>query len=136
MHQNNKVISKISKHSLESLQKQDEALNTNISFDSQNAQDKYQDLQEQDFKEIISKNSNKSKQTQADINQVNYNEANQDSLGFEDRVEKVKLIIEKLNNNELSLKEGIELYQEAKEHLALANEILEQAEFELRDILQ
>ncbi|RDU70324.1 exodeoxyribonuclease VII small subunit [Helicobacter aurati] len=59
-----------------------------------------------------------------------------DEPDFETRIEKIKAIIEKLNGNELSLKDGIKLYQEAKEHIASANQILEQAEFELKDIIQ
>ncbi len=57
-------------------------------------------------------------------------------LDFEDRVEKVKEIIQSLNNNSLNLKDGMKLYKEAQEHISQANKMLEEAEFELKNALE
>ncbi len=57
-------------------------------------------------------------------------------LDFEDRVEKVKEIIQALNDNSLNLKDGIRLYKEAQEHISQANKMLENAEFELKNALE
>lgn len=58
------------------------------------------------------------------------------ALDFETRIEKVKYIIQSLNNNEVNLKEGMQLYREAQTHLTIANKMLEEAEFELKNILE
>lgn len=71
-----------------------------------------------------------------DISQIQCNSIQAQDIDFEMHIEKIKAIIDKLNNNEVNLKEGMKLYQEAKEHIMSANKILEQAEFELKDILQ
>lgn len=59
-----------------------------------------------------------------------------EELDFEQRIEKIKTIIQSLNNNEINLKDGLKLYQEAQEHLKHANKMLEEAEFELKNALE
>lgn len=57
-------------------------------------------------------------------------------LDFEIHVEKVKDIIQQLNNNTLNLKDGMRLYKEAQTHINMANKMLEEAEFELKNALE
>lgn len=57
-------------------------------------------------------------------------------LDFETHVAKVKDIIQQLNNNALNLKDGMKLYKEAQEHINKANKMLEEAEFELKNVLE
>lgn len=57
-------------------------------------------------------------------------------LNFETHVAKVKDIIQQLNNNALNLKDGMKLYKEAQEHINKANKMLEEAEFELKNVLE
>lgn len=60
----------------------------------------------------------------------------EDEVDFETHLESIKRIAERLSSGDLRLKEGIELYQEAKDHVLMANKILQQAEFDLKDILK
>lgn len=57
-------------------------------------------------------------------------------LDFESHVEQVKHIIQQLNSNTLNLKEGMQLYKDAQAHIAMANKMLEEAEFELKNALE
>lgn len=57
-------------------------------------------------------------------------------LDFETHIAKVKDIIQQLNNNALNLKDGMKLYKEAQEHINKANKMLEEAEFELKNVLE
>ena len=59
-----------------------------------------------------------------------------DEVDFETHLESIKRIAERLSSGDLRLKEGIELYQEAKDHVLMANKILQQAELDLKDILK
>ncbi|RDU67660.1 exodeoxyribonuclease VII small subunit [Helicobacter didelphidarum] len=59
-----------------------------------------------------------------------------ESLDFEAHIERVKNIIQSLNNNEINLKDGLQLYREAQKHLGVANQMLEDAEFELKNALE
>lgn len=60
----------------------------------------------------------------------------EDEVDFETHLESIKRIAERLSSGDLRLREGIELYQEAKDHVLMANKILQQAEFDLKDILK
>ncbi len=57
-------------------------------------------------------------------------------LDFETHIEKVKDIIQQLNNNTLNLKEGMQLYKDAQAHISIANKMLEEAEFELKNVIE
>lgn len=59
-----------------------------------------------------------------------------ESLDFETHLERVKQIIQALNREDISLKDGLHLYKEAQKHLSMANSMLESAEFELKDMLE
>ncbi len=57
-------------------------------------------------------------------------------IDFETHVEKVKDIIKQLNDNTLNLKDGMKLYKDAQIHINMANKMLEEAEFELKNALE
>ncbi|WP_285818975.1 exodeoxyribonuclease VII small subunit [Helicobacter bilis] len=57
-------------------------------------------------------------------------------IDFETHVEKVKDIIKQLNDNTLNLKDGMKLYKDAQTHINMANKMLEEAEFELKNALE
>lgn len=47
-------------------------------------------------------------------------------MEFEDRIKKIKEIINSLNNPEITLKEGMELYKEGVSHITQAQKMLEE----------
>ena len=55
-------------------------------------------------------------------------------MEFEEKVKRVKEILESLNNNELSLKDGMELYKEGIEALKEAQKMLEEAKVQYEEI--
>ena len=55
-------------------------------------------------------------------------------MEFEQKVQRVKEILEKLNNNELSLKDGMELYKEGISHLKDAQKMLEEAKIQYEEM--
>ena len=55
-------------------------------------------------------------------------------MEFEQKVQRVKEILEKLNNNELSLKDGMELYKEGILHLKDAQKMLEEAKIQYEEM--
>ena len=59
-----------------------------------------------------------------------------EKLDFEANIERVKEIIRLLNNENVNLKDGLMLYQKAQNYLNTANKMLEEAEFELRTIIE
>ena len=59
-----------------------------------------------------------------------------EKLDFEANIERVKEIIHLLNNENVNLKDGLMLYQKAQNYLNTANKMLEEAEFELRTIIE
>lgn len=56
------------------------------------------------------------------------------NLSFEDRVEKVKSIVDMLSNNSLSLKDGMKLYEEGMQELREAQLMLEEAKIVFNEI--
>ncbi|WP_104713290.1 exodeoxyribonuclease VII small subunit [Helicobacter cetorum] len=46
---------------------------------------------------------------------------------FEEHIQALEQVLERLNNAELPLKEGIELYQQGMQELTLAQKLLEEA---------
>lgn len=60
----------------------------------------------------------------------------QEVLDFETHVTKAKEIIDQLNSSTINLKEGMQLYKDAQAHIHAANTMLEEAEFELKNILE
>ncbi|PAF44425.1 exodeoxyribonuclease VII small subunit [Helicobacter sp. 11S02596-1] len=57
-----------------------------------------------------------------------------EEVSFETRVEKAKEILGKLNTQNLSLKEGLELYKEGMGELESAQKMLEQAKLEYQEL--
>lgn len=55
-------------------------------------------------------------------------------MEFEQKVQRVKEILESLNNNELSLKDGIKLYKEGIENIKEAQKMLEEAKIQYEEI--
>ncbi|MDQ1341225.1 MAG: exodeoxyribonuclease small subunit [Campylobacterota bacterium] len=53
---------------------------------------------------------------------------------FEDRLKNAKEILEKLNNSELPLDEGLKLYKDGMKELSLATKMLEDAKLEFETI--
>ena len=53
---------------------------------------------------------------------------------FEEKLEKTKGILEKLNNNELPLDTGVKLYKEGMQALSEATKMLENAKLEFETI--
>lgn len=56
------------------------------------------------------------------------------NLSFEDRVEKVKNIVDMLSSNSLSLKDGMKLYEEGMCELREAQLMLEEAQIVFNEI--
>lgn len=59
-----------------------------------------------------------------------------DDVDFESHIEKVKDIIKQLNDDSVNLKDGMELYKKAQVHIDIANKMLEEVEFELKNVLE
>lgn len=60
-------------------------------------------------------------------------------MEFEQKIQRVKEILESLNNNELNLKDGVNLYKEGVEMINQAQKMLEEAKVqyeEIRDVSQ
>ncbi len=55
---------------------------------------------------------------------------------FEECINRVDEIIAMLCNNETSLKDSMSLYMEAKNRIALANNMLENAEIEIKNLIE
>jgi len=55
-------------------------------------------------------------------------------IGFEERINKAKEILEKLKDPELTIKTSMELYKKGKEELTIATKLLEEAELELEEL--
>ena len=55
---------------------------------------------------------------------------------FEEKIQKTKEILSKLNAEDLSLKESLELYKVGIQELKLAQEMLEKAQIEYEEIKQ
>lgn len=51
-------------------------------------------------------------------------------ISFEEHIEKIKLILEKLNQQDLNLKEGLTFYKEGMKELQNAQKLLENAKIE------
>ena len=50
-----------------------------------------------------------------------------DNIHFEDRIAKIKQIIDKLNNTEITLKDGMQLYKDGVDQIIEAQKMLESA---------
>lgn len=50
-----------------------------------------------------------------------------DNIHFEDRIAKIKQIIDKLNNAEITLKDGMQLYKDGVDEINEAQKMLESA---------
>ncbi len=50
-----------------------------------------------------------------------------DNIHFEDRITKIKQIIDKLNNTEITLKDGMQLYKDGVDEINEAQKMLESA---------
>lgn len=50
-----------------------------------------------------------------------------DNIHFEDRIAKIKQIIDKLNNTEITLKDGMQLYKDGVDEIIEAQKMLENA---------
>lgn len=50
-----------------------------------------------------------------------------DNIHFEDRIAKIKQIIDKLNNTEITLKDGMQLYKDGVDEINEAQKMLESA---------
>lgn len=50
-----------------------------------------------------------------------------DNIHFEDRIAKIKQIIDKLNNTEITLKDGMQLYKDGVDEIIEAQKMLESA---------
>ena len=72
---------------------------------------------------------------ETNINMQNVQNGNE-KLDFEANIERVKEIIHLLNNENVNLKDGLMLYQKAQNYINTANKMLEEAEFELRTIIE
>lgn len=55
------------------------------------------------------------------------NIAEQNSIHFEDRIARIKEIIDKLNNTEITLKDGMKLYKDGVNEIKEAQKMLENA---------
>lgn len=55
---------------------------------------------------------------------------------FEEKIQKTKEILSKLNAEDLSLKESLELYKVGMQELKLSQEMLEKAQMEYEEIKQ
>lgn len=55
-------------------------------------------------------------------------------MEFEQKVQRVKEILESLNKNELSLKDGMKLYKEGIDNLKEAQKMLEEAKVQYKEI--
>lgn len=64
----------------------------------------------------------------------NGNLNNKDNLSFEDRVDKVKAIVNMLNDTSISLKDGMKLYEEGMKELKEAQIMLEEAQIIYNEI--
>lgn len=53
---------------------------------------------------------------------------------FEDRIKQTKEILQKLNTQDLSLKESLELYKQGMQELKNAQDLLEKAKLEYEEI--
>lgn len=53
---------------------------------------------------------------------------------FEDKIKQTKEILQKLNTQDLSLKEGLELYKQGMQELKNAQDLLEKAKLEYEEI--
>ena len=54
--------------------------------------------------------------------------------GFEEMLEKAKVVLNKLNSQEVTLKESLALYEKGRQSLKNAEEILEQAKLRYQEI--
>lgn len=54
--------------------------------------------------------------------------------GFEEMLEKAKVVLNKLNSQEVTLKESLALYEKGMQNLKNAEEILEQAKLRYQEI--
>ena len=55
-------------------------------------------------------------------------------MEFEQKVQRVKEILESLNNDELSLKDGMKLYKEGVKNIKEAQKMLEEAKVQYEEI--
>lgn len=65
----------------------------------------------------------------------NINTQNMQNMDFEAHLERVKQIVQMLNKDDINLKDGLKMYKEAQNHLSIANSMLENAEFELQEMI-
>lgn len=59
-----------------------------------------------------------------------------EDIDFESHIEKIRDIIKQLNDSNLNLKDGMDIYRKAQAHISVANKMLEEAEFELKNVLE
>ena len=59
-----------------------------------------------------------------------------EDIDFESHIEKVRDIIKQLNDSNLNLRGGMGIYRKAQAHISVANKMLEEAEFELKNVLE
>ncbi|MDO7253096.1 exodeoxyribonuclease VII small subunit [Helicobacter cappadocius] len=57
-----------------------------------------------------------------------------EELSFEERIEKTKQILSKLNNQSLNLRDGLNLYKDGLKELELAQKMLENVKLQYQEL--
>ncbi|MDE7235707.1 exodeoxyribonuclease VII small subunit [Helicobacter japonicus] len=77
--------------------------------------------------------SNQKTQNQEQI-EYSLEDISTEEQGFEEMLEKAKVVLNKLNSQEVTLKESLALYEKGMQSLKNAEEILEQAKLRYQEI--